>query len=94
MVPFDTLAYVKTLEQGGFERKLAENHARALSKLLTHFIHNKEMIISEPNNSGEIKKNIVLDILDYADQLICSNEKPKIVLAQTRLMTKYLLNML
>ncbi|MBV8802810.1 MAG: hypothetical protein JO131_07620 [Gammaproteobacteria bacterium] len=48
MFPFDTLKYVTTLEQGGIERKLAEEYARALASLL-------KQSISHSNNPQNIR---------------------------------------
>lgn len=87
-VSFDTLEYAETLERGGFDKTLAENHARALANVTNKLI---EYRADSSKSTAEINNYILFEILDYANQLINANEKPSVALAQSKILAKHLI---
>jgi hypothetical protein len=91
-VTFDTLQYAKTLEQGGVDRKLAEAHSRALAKLLSAFNLYKIADQSNPENRLQAHKILTTSVLEYTEELIDANEKPKVSFVMAETLMKHLLS--
>jgi hypothetical protein len=91
-VTFDTLKYAKKLEQGGVDRHLAEAHTRALVKLLNAFNSYKIADQSNPENRLQAHKILTTSVLEYTEELIDANEKPKVSLVMAETLVKHLLN--
>jgi len=81
VVSFDTLEYAQKLEHAGMNRNLADSYSRNLFNILNKFFN---------KNLDAHNTDLVIDLLDYVNELISNGELPKVAITHVKTIGKYL----